>query len=657
MSEGNDKELEQYRNLMQVPSTFGEGFSLASFVGVLFIAVVMVPGAMYMELLAGGGSIGPAAQWVTLILFIEVAKRAHAKLTRPQLFVLFYMAGAIMSQGIASTPLWNQFLARSDAAVASGLASEFPPWVVPPDPAAYDHRTFLQLAWLPALGLMVFQQFFSRLGNVVLGYGLFRLASDIERLPFPFAPIQAQGTMALADDLEGSETAEESWRWRVFSIGGALGMGFGLFYYALPTLTGAIFNSTWTIFPIPFVEWSDYTKDWLPAVATGLSFDLGLVILGMVMPYYAMVGAFLGLIATMIANPILYHYGVLSSWSPGDKTVEIMFKNSVDFYFSFGIGLSLAVAGIGILSLLRLRKKPVPGAAPGAAEPVRTPPGRGDIPWWGVGACYFVTTLAYILVCGWLIDWHRGVMVVLILLGVVYTPLMSYVTARLEGIAGQVVEIPFVTQLGFILSGYHGVAVWFLPVPVANYGVQTVLYRAAELTGTKFTSLWKAEAALFPVMIIAIIGFGSFIWGLAEIPSSVYPYTQQMWELNARNQMLMISSTSGEYSHFTAALSGPKVGTGIAVGGVLFGLLSVFDAPVTLVYGLIRGIGSTLPHTVIPQFLGALLGRYYFERRMGMKWREYVPVLSAGFFCGGGLVTMFCIGVVFLSKSANHLPY
>jgi hypothetical protein len=564
-----------------------------------------------------------------------------------------------MGLGIGSTPLWNQFLARSDAAVSSGLAGDFPMWVVPPDPAAYDHRTFLQLAWLPALGLMVFSQLFSRLGNVVLGYGLFRLASDIEKLPFPFAPIQAQGTMALADDLEGSETAEESWRWRVFSIGGALGMGFGLFYYALPTLTGALFNSTWMIFPIPFVDWSDYTKDWLPAVATGLSFDLGLVIVGMVMPYYAMVGAFLGLVATMVANPIMYHYGILSSWSPGDSTTEIMYKNAMDFYYSFGIGLSLAVAGIGIMSLLRLRKKAVPGAAPGAvaAAPGTPPPGRGDIPWLAVGACYFVITLAYILVCGWLINWHKGVMIVLILLGCVYTPVMSYVTARLEGIAGQVVEIPFVQQLGFILSGYHGVAVWFLPIPMANYGVQTVFYRSAELTGTKFTSLWKAEAALFPVMIIAIVGFGSFIWGLAEVPSSTYPYAQKMWELNAKNAMITYSSTSGEYSHFSQALSGPKIAAGAATGGLLFGLLSFLEAPVTLVYGFIRGLGGSIPHSILPQFLGALLGRYYFERRIGLKWRQYVPVLSAGFFCGGGLITMFCIGVVFLSKSANHLPY
>ena len=71
-----DKELEEFRNVMEVPSTFEDGFTWTSLVGAIFIALLMVPGAIYMGLLAGQG-IGGAAQWVTVILFIEVARRAH----------------------------------------------------------------------------------------------------------------------------------------------------------------------------------------------------------------------------------------------------------------------------------------------------------------------------------------------------------------------------------------------------------------------------------------------------------------------------------------------------------------------------------------------------------------------------------------------------
>ena len=62
-------------------------------------------------------------------------------------------------------------------------------------------------------------------------------------------------------------------------------MGFSAIYLALPTITGAVFGTPLEILPIPFVDWSPYTKDILPAVATGLSLNMAQLITGMVMPY------------------------------------------------------------------------------------------------------------------------------------------------------------------------------------------------------------------------------------------------------------------------------------------------------------------------------------------------------------------------------------
>jgi hypothetical protein len=90
-----DRELEEFRRIMEVPSTFEEGFRWSSLVGAIFVALLMVPGAIYMGLLAGVG-IGGAAQWVTVILFIEVARRAHKHLNKSEIFVLFFMAGSMM---------------------------------------------------------------------------------------------------------------------------------------------------------------------------------------------------------------------------------------------------------------------------------------------------------------------------------------------------------------------------------------------------------------------------------------------------------------------------------------------------------------------------------------------------------------------------------
>ena len=170
-----------------MPSHFEDGFTWSSFFAAIFIALLIMPGAMYMSLLAGQG-IGPAAQWVTVILFIEVARRAHRNLKRAEIFVLFFMSGAALSVPFSGL-LWHQFFVASDAAREAGIAEYLPHWWAPPiESESYENRTFFHRDWLPAIGLVVFGTFFSQISNLVLGYGLFRVASDTEKLPFPLAP-------------------------------------------------------------------------------------------------------------------------------------------------------------------------------------------------------------------------------------------------------------------------------------------------------------------------------------------------------------------------------------------------------------------------------------------------------------------------------------
>ena len=653
-----DAELEEFRRLLEVPATFDEGLTLASFLGTLFVALVMVPGALYMELVAGAG-IGGAAQWVTVLLFVEVAKRANAKLNRAQLFILFYMAGMVMSTNVWNTPLFTQFLVRSDAAVSTGVANDIPHWVAPPNLDSLP-RTFLAKAWLPFIGLMLFREIMGRLSSAILGYGLFRVTSDVEDLPFPMAPVGAQGIVAIADQVDGSaRTSGASVRWRMFCVGCGVGMVFGLVYMALPTITGAFFSRPLQIFQIPFADFTPYTQKFLPAVATGYSFDLGNVILGMTLPFWSMVGSFVGLMFTFVMNPILYLAGRMPTWNEGDTTVVTLFANNVDFYFSFQIGISLAIAVFGIWIAFRtMRKGRENAGARRRAEEVKAhAAARGHIPDALVLATYAFACTAYILMCGWLIDWHRGVMVVLLFFAFLYTPLISYVTARLEGLAGQVIEIPFITEISFILSGYTGAKIWFLPIPKANYGVQVVSYKQAELLGCKFGSVWKAQLLLFPIIILSSLFFSSFIWSLAEIPSAVYPYTEKIWDLTAKNTCLVYSATLGEYSQFSEALGWGRFLAGFGSAGAVMGLLGWFGAPTMLFFGVVRGLGQTAPHTVVPNFLGALIGKFYFERRYKREWRKMIPVVSSGFFVGTGLISILSVGFVFLAKAVSTVAY
>ena len=55
----------------------------------------------------------------------------------------------------------------------------------------------------------------------------------------------------------------------------------------------------------------------------------------MVLPFWAMVGSFIGLCVCMALNPMLYHGGILKNWSPGLGAMRTIQSNTLDFYFSF----------------------------------------------------------------------------------------------------------------------------------------------------------------------------------------------------------------------------------------------------------------------------------------------------------------------------------
>lgn len=675
----SDQEFETFRDLMKPPDRFNEGFSWESFVGALFVGAAMVPGAIYMTLLAGE-SIGPAAQWVTLILFLEVARRANKEIPNAQIFTLFYISGALMATASGSlgdfhgglSALYFQFFVQSEAAQAAGIADQIPAWVTPNDPAVLESRSLLRMEWLLPLGLIAFNMMMGRIDNMIIGYGLFRLASDVGKLPFPMAPVGAQGILALSEEQRevrdpSDATSGGISKWRMFSIGSVIGLIFGAIYLGVPTITGALLPTPITLIPIPFVDFTQDTANLIPAAATGIAYDLGFVLIGMVLPFWAMLGSFIGLVVTFIANPTLYRFGILTSWNPGDSLQETFYKANLDFYFSFSIGVALAIAIAGITTIVlksrRARERRNRERNP-LADTIRTiPKGRGDIRTLWIVAFYFLATGLYITVSMTLLyiadgAIHWPVFGIMLFYAYFFTPMISYMSARMEGIAGQVVTIPFVREACFILSGYTGVAVWFLPIPLHNYGQVTVFYRQCELTGTKFTSIWKSELFLMPIILLASLLFAHMIWQLGDIPGPQFPFAQQWWEVTAAQKSLIYSSTLGGFTEFERALNPAYIAVGAGLGCAAFGIMGWLSLPVFLIYGIVRGLNQTLPFMVIPQFLGALIGRYYFQRKFGpRRWRQMIPIIFAGFSCGQGLIAVFSLGFVFLKNSVVSLPF
>lgn len=650
----DDKELKEYRDLLKAPEHFEEGFDWKTIIGAVFIGFLMMPGSMYLQLVIGSG-IGPAARWVTIILFAEIAKRAHTNLKQQEIFMLYYMAGAALASPFQGL-LWSQYLVQSDAAKMLGVAEFIPSWVAPgADSSSMIERSFFHRDWLIPILLLVGSQIIQRIDRFGLGYALYRITSDVERLPFPMAPVGALGIMALA---ESADEKEKGWKWRVFSIGGVIGLAFGAVYVLLPVISGLIFTEPIRLIPIPWIELTRHTEGVLPAVATGLQLDLGLVFIGMVLPFWAVIGGLIGLIITVILNPILWQQGILHRWHQGMGTVDTVFANNFDFYMSFGIGLGLSIGVIGIWTVIWSFKKS--GQNRGTLRDLFSPPaGRGDINFWLSIAIYFFSTLSYVGLCVWLVPNFPWIF--FLGYGFIYTPVISYISARMEGIAGQFVSLPLVREASFIAGakyfGYQGIEIWYAPIPIHNYGEATVGFREVELTGTSFRGIIKAELIVFPVVMIASLLFSQFIWRLAPIPSAAYPYAQELWHLQALNTLLMQTSTLEGNSLFFQALKASYVFSGLGLGLLIYMILSVLGLPVLLIYGVVRGLGQSTPHGIILEVAGAILGRYYFHKRYGAMWRQYAPVLLAGFSCGMGLTGMFAMGFALILKSLSFMAY
>jgi hypothetical protein len=128
------------------------------------------------------------------------------------------------------------------------------------------------------------------------------------------------------------------------------------------------------------------------------------------------------------------------------------------------------------------------------------------------------------------------------------------------------------------------------------------------------------------------------------------------WEVSAANQCVVYTSTLGGFTEFEEAFNGSYITAGALIGAAMFGGFAWLGAPTFFIYGIVRGLG-TYPYVAVPEFIGALIGRYYFRRRLGLIWRQYIPVVAAGFSCGMGLIGTLGIGFTFASKAVFALPF
>jgi hypothetical protein len=700
MSRAPDAESEQYRSLIQPPKEFRDGFGWTTVIGIFFCGLVMMPGGIYLGLMTGAG-IGSAASWVTVILFMEIARRAFRPLSKQNLVVLLH-AATIMMAGNLLFPggpfgqlVFRAYLVSSEAVRDAGMLGAFPAWFAPdPSSVAILERSLLHKDWLVPAVVVLFIALVSVIQRYTLGYFFFRLTSDIERLPFPLASVYALGATALSDieHNEGAgsdatvaprpaekpaarseETPRE--RRRVFSLGAVLGLAYGLLIVGIPAISGLFLERPFYLVPQPFVDSTTLTEGIFPATPTGVTLELGVVILGFVLPFSTVVGTFVAMALTLVINPLLHHYGVLHTWQPGMDTVNTAFSNSIDFWLSFGIGSGLGLSAVSVFNTLRevrLRmreSKKQRGTTSFKTGLFPTPPtSRGDYSPMLALWLYFVTAAAVVAVCLWFLPRTPGVIFFLVFFAFFYSPFVSYVNARLLGISGQGFDIPYVREGAFLLSGAQGISIWLAPMPTENYGWQAQSFRVNELAGVRFWSLLKTELIVIPVLFTLSLLFWAFIWKADAVPSTLFPWAQVNWELHAKNQVLLYSSTFvppgaedglrgiGQ-SEFMKAIH-PSAMLGGFTGAIgAFALTASIGLPIAFYYGLFRGLGQ-LPHYMALEIIGALLARRFLHQKFGKdRFLRMAPILLAGYLTGVGLAGMGTIALRLIKSAVSAAPF
>ena len=646
---------------------YENGFTWRAVLGAFFVAFVMLPGVIFMGLMIGQ-DLGTAADWVVIILFVELARRSFITLRKQELYMLRYTVshlshiagGVALGGGIFAGLVYNRYLRNSEIFHNFGIAQDVPDWFAPYGDRAWE--AFTDSVWWPVIGVTISAMLLSKLTQLSLGFLAYKITVDVEKLPFPLAPVRAEGAVALAE--RSREENKGGYRQYCFSIGVMMGAVFGIFYVAIPTLSQALLGQTIMILPIPFLDLTTTFENWFPSGTIGISLNLALILFGCVLPWRIVLGGFVTtMVVQLLVNPTLQRCGYIPQWRPGQDAIRTHISTTLDLYLSIGIGTAFAVFFVGLFGMVRSlirygRKKADDAEGVDIRALFRRDVERGDPPTWLAFLVWVVSAAGFVLLSDHLINTDAAGHRIssadqfstwwLIFFAFFWTPVNTYINARMAGIAGQHAGVPFIFQSAIFISGYRFVNIWFAPLPLANYGQMATFLREVQLTRTKFTSILKAELLVFPLMMVASFLFWSYISSLGPIPSDNYPYVQKFWPQFATMKAVWASSMQEGGSMLLRSIK-PLV-IFAALGGTLlaFVFFNVFGISIQFLYGGIASLNS-YPHMAVMTFAGACLGRFYLAKKFGRQpWQNYAPILAVGFMAGMGLTGMLSIAINFL---------
>ncbi len=615
----------------------------------LVAALVFVPVATYLQLVSGAG-IAASATYITIILFSEFFGLMGYRFTKQELTLLFLAIPSAASVGWLGMVYRIYFMQSpitwSFRINGIPLPRLVPSWWVPPlgSRAYYIRNLICTPEWIvPLLTSEFMVTIFPLIASISLTLMLSYMYIEIEKLPFPIAPVAASLVTTL--------TERKPEEFRIFTLSLYPGMVWAAFLYLSQMFLG------FQIVPLPWIDFTPWTYRFLPGALIGFATDIVTVLYGFMIPFTTAAYMLIGSMACWVIGNSLtltvfkdYFPTWYEEYFPGMSLAASWQRSILRVWIVPQIGLGFALALYTIMrgwrnitrafsSLLRHRTTKT---ALGAEYP-----SLAILLLLFIGSTLASAILYHILVPGF------PLWVCLILV-----PTLSFATAlistRAIGETGSSISIPYLWNVVIYMSGYKGVDAWLLMPSVDLSGVAGNVQnlKVGYLTGTKPMDIIKAMLIAWAIGDTLTFIYTNVFWSMAPIPSSAYPFALMQWPITIVSQCVWIT---GQVVAQTSLLLG-SIGTGIAIlflGDVLTKIVGLpFSAA-----GLVTGF-FTIPPSVLPLFLGSSLNRYVMPKLFGAeRWNRVRGIIVAGFACGEGVMVGLGIAFSLIGKAAWLWPW
>jgi len=629
---------------------FIPGLTIVSVSAVLFGLVVIVPAIIYLGWAVGplGGTERFIPVFVTILLFTEAGRLVKRYVTSQEAYIIYFMLQAIalwfVGGGLFGDFLIRYYYRSAPYTILYGIAERLPTWYVP-ELGSYGplHRTFLSPDWV--IPIMI--SLAVNICVLMIDYGVSFITNmlyiEIEKLPFPVAPIDYQAISTLTE-----RTPEKI---MYFSFAAVISFIYEFAIYGIPNITSIFLGRAITVIPYPWVDFTSSIERILPGAVFAVGTDIAQYMVGWLIPFNASVWMFIGSVAVWVfgnslALRIDHPYFAMwrREWTYG-ASIQWWWQRAIyDLWASPQVGLTLGIA-LGILAvgakniakaILSLRRLSV--------EQLKT----SYLPFGWIMALIAAGSLGGLLVS---VSLAPELWFVWVVTWTIVPFIQGILTARATAETGLSVTIPYIREAFFVSFTRPGdVIPWVVPTHVtSSAGIITHRVYVAKLLKVRPLDYYKAYLIFFAIAILLSLLYVSIFWAMTPIPSAFYPYASYSWPISALYFSLWVSRSIEIFKVDVIALSSTLAFAMVVISSRF---PTQYFSPIGFLYGF-----QNIPAYTLPPLIGALIGKW-LEKRMGKdRWVVRRGVIIAGTFCGIALAVAAAVAVTIMGRAITAKPF